>query len=93
MNLRRSLQVGLAALAVPALLLFPGARDARAADVSIFAAASLKPVLDALAADPELQIEGADLRLVYAGSSALARPDPVRRTCADLHLGQYPVDG
>jgi molybdate transport system substrate-binding protein len=51
-------------------VLAPGAH---AGDVSIFAAASLKPALDEIAADPALQAKGISLTLTYAGSSALAR--------------------
>jgi len=56
-----------------ALLAGCTAPGVNAADVSIFAAASLKPALDAIASDPALQADGITLRLTYAGSSALAR--------------------
>lgn len=62
----------LAAFLMTGLLFFPSGplADSRVT-VTVFAAASTKPALDALA--PTLEAEGIDLRLVYAGSSTLAR--------------------
>ena len=54
-------------LTLPALALGGALEGA----VTVFAAASAKPVLDAL--DPVLKARGVTLRLVYAGSSTLAR--------------------
>lgn len=62
-----------AAFLAIALLVFQGPARAVADTVDIFAAASLKPALDAIAADPALVPQDIDLRLTYGGSSALAR--------------------
>lgn len=62
----------LAALLMIGLFIFPGGLLAKPrATVTIFAAASTKPALDALV--PTLEAEGISLRLVYAGSSTMAR--------------------
>lgn len=50
-----------------------GPRRAEADTVTVFAAASLKPALDAIAETPGLLPKGVDLSLSYGGSSTLAR--------------------
>lgn len=55
-----------------ALTLFGAGLPARAAEVLIFAAASLKPALDTIIATPEAQAIG-DIKASYAASSQLAR--------------------
>lgn len=54
------------------LFLFAAATPARAAELLVFAAASLKPALDEIVALPEARAI-ADVRTSYAASSALAR--------------------
>lgn len=63
---------GFAALALCACLALPFAASARAADVLVFAAASLKPALDAILASPDARRFGA-VSASYAASSQLAR--------------------
>jgi molybdate transport system substrate-binding protein len=62
----------LAALACAALLVAPGARAQSGADVTVFAAASLRDALDALAREYERQGRG-KAAISYAGSPTLAR--------------------
>ena len=64
-------RAGLRALLVGIVLLLP-ILPARAAEVVVFAAASLKPALDAIIATPQALAIG-EIKLSYAASSQLAR--------------------
>ena len=61
------------ALIVVLTVLLAAPRRAGAETVTLFAAASLKPALDAIADTPGLLPEGVELSLSYGGSSTLAR--------------------
>jgi len=68
----RSTPVSRLRAAVLALILLLPAAPLRAAEVLVFAAASLKPALDAIVAGPEAQAIGT-IKVSYAASSQLAR--------------------
>lgn len=70
-QLSSRLRWGHAVISMIALLAF-GTVSARAAEVLVFAAASLKPALDAIIATPRAKAVG-DIKVSYAASSQLAR--------------------